>query len=284
MKQGYTIFGISSAGNDGNIKAAYALSVSLKLADPARETCVVVASFNDVPKKYKNGFDYIVELPFGRTEHDHGNIMIDWWQIYHCTPFDETMTIHNCSIAIDNIEMLWDQTDDTNLAFATAKDFRGTIRPDIERIVAQQHNDIPAFSANLVYFRKNIHTQEFFKLADPVFRNWRDVYRDILTEHRPIDFDLDLMCNITADMLGATYPVLDLFDYTNLKINFLFNPATSDDNRVPWESQYVCWVTNNLQIKINNHRQTGIFYYGNPEFLTKGIMGKINDSRNTKTK
>jgi hypothetical protein len=281
MKQGYTILGIDGADSDDNIKAAYALSISLKLADPDRETCVVVTSFDDVTREYSHGFDYIVELPFGRTDANHHDIMIDWWQIYYCTPFTETMSIHNCSLAIDNIEMLWAQTNDVDIAFANSRDFRGTLRSDVERNVAQQRNDVPAFSANLVYFRKSYIASEFFKLADPVFRNWRNVYRDMLTEYRPTDFALDLMCNLTADQLGASYPVLELFDYTNLKINFLFDPE--NDDQAPWQSQYICWITDDLQVKINNYRQTGVFHYGDPELLTKGIMQKINDSFNKKT-
>jgi hypothetical protein len=281
MKQGYIILGVDAAGSIQNIKAAYALSLSLKISDPLRETCVVVNNFLDVPAEYEEGFNYIVELPFKRTEASHNDIMIDWWQIYYCTPFEETIAIHNYSIALDNMEMLWHQTSDIDIAFADSCDFRSILCTDVERTHANVRNNIAVYNAKVVYFRKSQIASEFFKMADPVFRSWRESYYATLPEYRPADFDLDLMCGITVSMLGENYPKLKLFNYNDLKINFLFDPTI--ENPLNWQEQYTVWVTNNLQVKINNHRQRGLFHYGYPQFLTTDIMRKINDSYNTKT-
>jgi hypothetical protein len=106
MTQGYIFIGVDDDGSVENITNAYALSLSLKLADPNRETCVVVESFHDVPKRYEDGFDYIVELPFKRTESNHHDVRIDFWQLYYCTPFDQTMFVDTQSIVAGNVDSL----------------------------------------------------------------------------------------------------------------------------------------------------------------------------------
>ena len=180
MTQGYIILGTDDIGKTINIERAHTLSLSLKMADPTRETCVVVRHFSDVPKRYENGFDYIIELPFGRTEPNHHDIFIDFWQLYYCTPFDETMFINTYSLAIDNIDMLWELNIKDDIAFATSLDFRGDSNINKELFLVQERNDLPKFNTNVIYFTKNSKAESFFKMADPVFKGWRDVYRETL--------------------------------------------------------------------------------------------------------
>lgn len=272
MTQGYIFIGVDDTAKAINIECAYALSTSLKLADPTRETCVVVRKFADVPKRYENGFDYIVELPFGRTDANHHDMFIDFWQLYHCTPFDETMFVNTYSLAVDNIDYLWDTDNSGDISFAQSLDFRGALHRDPNLFVVQDKNEINTFNTNMIYFAKNEKTSEFFKMADPVFKGWRNVYGEVLNKYKGSDFDLTLMVNIVAHLLGNEYKNTPYFNYTDLAIDCSYE---EQDN---WLEQLNVWHTSNNTLKINNYRQTGIVYYESPALLTTEIIQTLYDN------
>lgn len=275
-KQGYIFFGTDDTGKVQNIENAYALSLSLKLADPTRETCVVVYNFNQVPKKYEKGFDYIVELPFGRTESNHHNIFIDFWQLIHCTPFDQTMFIDTYSLAVDNIKSLWEYATLSDISFANSLDFRHGIARDTKLFQLQIRNKIDAFTSHVLIFSKNQRSLEFFKMADPVFKHWREIYRELLDESRPNDFDFTLTINLLHHMLGEQRVEILEFDYIDLELDFLFDPEKEEvDN---WLDNLNVWYSNDLSLKINNYRQTGLVRYGRRNFLTEDMIQKLNDN------
>jgi hypothetical protein len=274
MKQGYMIMGVDLQGETVNARHAYALSLSLKIADPTRQVCVVVHKFEDMPQKYEDGFDFIVELPFGKSDKDNADIYSDFPQLYYCTPFAETITIHSHSLAIDNIELMWAAGKGTDMSFAQADDFTHQRTPDLTHTQGQLRNGIIPFRATVMYFTKDARPAEFFKMADTCFREWREVYRAQLPDYRPSTFDLSLMCNIVADMLGETYPVIDLFQYQDLGIDILYQP---DSNNPVWTEQFATWFTDTIELKINNYRQTGVVHYDSPEFLTSSMVTTIYD-------
>ena len=268
MTQGYIFLGVDDHNKTTNIECAYALSLSLKLHDPDRETCVVVHRFSDVPQRYEDGFDYIIELPFGRTEINHHNIMIDFWQLYHCTPFDHSMFINTYSVATTDITSYWDAAEIDTITFATSKTFRNEV-PNENFYATQIENKIRHFDANVMFFKKDDLTTEFFKMADPVFKNWREMYRT-LEHQRPTDFDLTVMVNIVAKLLGETYILPETFNYIDIRHNVT-------DNETATIESLQFWFTDTMDFKINNHRQSGLVYYHDPEVMNfSDILNKIH--------
>jgi hypothetical protein len=272
MTQGYVLFGVDDPGATVNITHAYALVCSLKRADPKRKTCVVVQEHAIIPPSYEDVFDYIITLPFGRTDNNHHNMYLDFWQLYHCTPFDETIFIDTYSVAIDNISSLWDISGIDDMVFATATDFRNDPPPP-SMFSSQESNNILAFSTGMMYFIKTAETLEFFKMADVVFKHWRHFYQELIIKNKPNDFDLDLMVNIVYHLLGIKPSTFMHFDYTDLRYN---------DSTYDWTQTLNIWVTDQLQIKINNYRQTGVMRYAHKSFLTTEILKKIESASKKK--
>jgi hypothetical protein len=170
-----------------------------------------------------------------------------------------------------------------DLMFGTALDFRGVATRNSERFVVQDRNSIPAFDAGMLYFTKDRESSEFFKLADPVFKNWRDIYRDRLSEFKATDFDFTLMVNITAQLTGNQYQFPRYFDYTDLELNFTWDPDVEDETN--WTESLNLWITDDMTVKVNNHRQTGIVRYGNADYMTDEMIQKLNDNyRKSKAK
>jgi hypothetical protein len=277
MSKGYIFLGGDKPEKNDNIIAAYMLSLSLKVADPDCKTCVAVFKLSDVPAKFENGFDFIIELPYGHTDQD--NIFLDFWQLLYCTPFDESMFVNTYSLAIDNIASLWEMNKFGSLVFAKANDFRGDNIYDPVKFKAQTQNDIISFDSDVIYFNKDKLSSEFFKMADPFFKNWREIYLHYLPKYRPDDFDFTLMVNIVLHSLGEEWPAVRNFDYTDLNINAIGAFKTTDE----WLRSLKLYITDTVAIKVNNHRQTGIMVYGNPKILPDNILRKINDNHRKQT-
>lgn len=282
MTQGYIIIGTDDYGKTQNITCAYVLCLSLKLADPTREVCVVVNKFADVPKKYEDVFDYIVELPFGRTDSNHDNIFIDFWQLYYCTPFDETIFINTYAYAINNVESLWEVAAFGDLGVFIPTDFAS----DFFELRALQNNDKIEFDghfADLFYFKKSEAAAEFFKMADPVFKNWRYVYQTYAENVKSKNFDLNVTVNIVLLMIGKTITANKLFDYSNLMLR---NDEHQKIDDIEWLQNLNLWFDIDLAtFKINNFNQRGVLVYNDPRIVEKFDLRKLHDNyRKTNTK
>lgn len=271
MSEGYVFFGTDDINKTTNIECAYVLSTNLKMQDPDCETCVIVHKFDHVPKKYESGFDYIIELPFGRTEVNHHNIFIDFWQLYHCTPFEENIFINTFSFPIDNIASLWEAARIGPIVFPSVLDYRGDLYTQNDESVYKQ-NDVEFYSGDLLYFRKDPLVEEFFKMADVIFKGWRDIYLEFLPEKRPVDFDLNVVVSLLVQLICEQYTTLKYFDYTDLTL--------VDDI----EDNINLWITDDLRVKANNYRQTGIFKYGNPEVVNMSDIVEKSNGRFIKKK
>lgn len=284
MTQGYIIIGTDDYNQTKNITCAYALSLSLKLADPKREVCVVVNKFSDVPKKYEEAFDYIIELPFGRTDSNHEDIFIDFWQLYYCTPFEETMFINTFSYAISNIDSLWDISAFGDVGLLTSFDFQGN-KSELWLIQDTEKTEFLKLSGDVVYFKKGEKAAEFFKMADPAFKNWRQLYQIFADNIKYKNFELTAMVNVVLTLIGESFDLRDEFSYTNLLSRFGDYQRT--DNR-EWINQLNIWIDQDLlTFKINNYSLTGIVTYHDARIVDKFDLRKLYDNhrkKNTKIK
>ena len=101
MSRGFITLGIDT-GED-RIKYCYALACSIKLCDPKAEVCLVVdkGRLDFVSDVFHHAFDYIVELPYGNSAYKDGFHGMNLWQLYHVTPFDETIYLDYDTLFID---------------------------------------------------------------------------------------------------------------------------------------------------------------------------------------
>jgi hypothetical protein len=113
-------------------------------------------------------------------------------------------------------------------------------------------------------------------MADPVFKHWREIFRSHLPEYSPPNFDFTLAVNLVSQMLGEPYQSPEYFDYTDLSLNFLYDAETGTQK--DWLNSVNIWITDDIAVKINNHRQTGIFYYSDPSVMTTEILRKLHDN------
>ena len=274
MTQGYITLATKSAG-DKQIKQAVLLASSLRLVDATREICLVVDKIDDVPQKYEDSFDSIIELPYGHYDLTE-DIAINIWQIYYCSPFEETMYMDRRTLVTTIMDDIWESVIENDYVFnKRTKNYRGEYFVGNEQFFIHNKNNIPNYYTDVFYFGKNETTQQFFKMLDVVLKEFRRVYLKVVVEKRPSYFDLNLLINITIKLLGEETRIHGEIPYTLIGLDNLI----LDDQDLPpdWVDYLSNWVSDKI-LKIGNHRVSGIVCYNSEKFVTDEILSEYRTS------
>ena len=274
MTQGYITLATKSA-DDKQIKQAVLLASSLRLVDATREICLVVDNIDDVPQKYENAFDSIVELPYGHYDLTE-DIAINIWQMYYCSPFEETMYMDRRTLVTTSMDDIWESVIENDYVFnKRTKNYRGEYFVGNEQFFIHNKNNIPNYYTDVFYFGKNETTQQFFKMLDVVLKEFRRVYLKVVVEKRPSYFDLNLLINITIKLLGEETRIHGEIPYTLIGLDNLI----LDDQDLPpdWVDYLSNWVSDKI-LKIGNHRVSGIVCYNSEKFVTDEILSEYRTS------
>lgn len=271
MMQGYLTIATRSP-NDIQIKQAAALAASIRIVDPDREICLLTDKFDSVPKKYEDVFDSIVEFPYGNYDPTE-DIMINAWQMYASTPYEQTLFINRQTLVLNSMEDIWDSLSQTDIVLPLkTTNFKGEQRQLKYRYNVHLKNNVPTFNSDLFYFDKSERPEQFFKMFDVVLKDFRRVYLKLINENRPSYFDFNLLLNITLMMLGEDSSIYKTIPLTVLSLENL----TLDDDDLPndWTEYLSSWYSDGV-LKINNHRQSGIICYNSDNFLEDEILDDL---------
>ena len=283
--KGFITIGIDT--DVDNVKYSYALALSIKKCDPEAEVCLVVDTNKAdlVNKKYLHAFDYITELPFGNTAHKDGFHGSNFWQLLHCTPFDETIYLDYDTILLDmNLQLLWDILASYDVAVPNyAKTFRNIPLNTASLFEIESAYGLPRLFNNMFYFKRESKLAiEWFKMADAVFQNWRDVYAAMFKDKKPASFNKNVLANAVTYLLDVekdvSMSILNLYDLDN-RSQWFWN----EDVPADWTKMLNSWYTDNNRLIIENSMiSNGIIHYRDENFLTLEIIdaipAKINNS------
>lgn len=282
-KRGFITIGIDTDAD--RVKYSYALSLSIKNCDPNSETCLVVDSskMDLVDKKYFDAFDYIVELPFGNTGYADGFHGSNFWQLAHCTPFDETIYIDSDSLFLNvDIDLLWDQFENVNIGMTNiARTFRNGIANKNGLFDIEATYNLPQQYSQLFYYNTSDEALAWFKIADPIFQNWRQAYDIFFRDIKPQTFDKNVLCNLVTNCL-------DIENETKVVINNFYDLATNSqrlwevDLSENWTDILNSWYTEQHELLIENSSiSNGIIHYRDETFLTQEIINELRNTFNT---
>lgn len=280
MTEGYIFFGIDVPGEQINLDLARNLSLMLKISDPHRETCAIVHKLDHVPSEYEDDFDYIVELPYDRYHYDD-DILTEWWQLYYATPFDNTMYMDYRSLVLGDITSLWDIVAPHDLVIGTPKNFQGNIAHTVTNPVISQHLK-SVYGMDLVYFKKSLANSEWFKMADPIFKNWQTIYNDVFGIIVQMDFDCDVLSSYAMALTGLEPFTHNDFDYIDTSLGI--KSEILDHAEYDFRKMFNVWISNNLGLKINNHQQYGVVSCRKTNIINQEIINKTNEYHSKKTK
>jgi hypothetical protein len=270
VSKGFITLGINTEADQ--LRYNYALALSIKTCDRNAEVCLVVdkGKIDDVPDKYFEAFDYIVELPFGNTGHGDGFHASNLWQMFHCTPFSETIYV-DADVIFNkvDVDLLWSTCSGTGIAIPnSALLYDNTTHPtDSEYFEIETVYGLPAYYSSLIYFDKSSAiAKEWFKMLDPLMQNWRETYTELFKEKKPPTFSKHVLVNQASAMIDAS---------TDLGIRL---PCFYDFMSDSWTDTLDWWYTPLNQIIIENFIVSGIIHYRDRRFMNNDILDAIRNN------
>lgn len=278
MSKGFVTLGIDTDADQ--VRYSYALALSIKQCDPDAEVCLIVDKDKSdlVSPKYFDAFDYITELPFGNTGHRDGFHASNIWQLQHATPFDETIYLDSDMLVKNvDIELLWSQFQGRGFAVSSfARSFRNLPAAKHSMFEIELQYDLPKLYNSMIYFdRGSTASIEWFKMADPVFQNWREVYTTVFKEKKPSTFSKNTLCNVVTHLLDCekeiSISINNLIELENRSQNYW-----SNDVPALWTEMLNSWYTQKQHMIVENSSISGgIIHYRDRRFLTEEVLNVI---------
>jgi len=282
VSKGFITLGIDTEKD--RIFHSYALATSIKHSNPESKTCLVVDKGKSdlVPKDYLAIFDYIVELPFGNSAYVDGFHGMNIWQMFHCSPFDETIYLDSDTLLHNiDIDLLWD-TLSSKGDFAVpqnALSYRNYSIDNTHRFEFESLYNLPKFFNNMIYWKKDSQLAlEWFKMADPIMQNWRSAYNRFFTDKKPTTFDKNILCNLVTHCLDVEHEIGVLIG-NHFDLHADCQGVWTEDIPKEWTEMLNYWISANGKIQIENHIITsGIIHYCDENFLNDEIIDVYRSS------
>jgi|TARA_B100002019_G_scaffold116402_2_gene100011 hypothetical protein len=278
-KRGYVTLGINTS--EDNIRYCYALACSIKICDPEASITLIVdkGQLGNVQSFYEHAFDYMIELPYGNSAHKDGFHGMNLWQVFYATPYEETIYVDYDTLFINvDIQTLWDTMASGTGSISVPKNaysYRNFPALPMWRFEYENAYKLPKYWYNLIYFRKSSEVaREWFKMADPVMQNWRDVYNHVFPNKKPEYFQKNLLGNVITHFVDHTNEIgVQLNNHYDLHSQS--HGAFPDPNEIPknWTDMLNYWVTDKAKIQIENSIiSSGIIHYSDETFLSDEVV------------
>jgi len=178
-----------------------------------------------------------------------------------------------------DIDLLWDKLKSYDLAFLdNAKTYRNQDFDKLNTFEIENHYDLPKFFSNFIYFKNDSPLAiEWFKMADPVFQNWREVYKKTFNEKKPDTFDKTLLVNMTCNFLNIDKEIsVDIPYYYDLENRG--QRIWNKDIPYEWTEMLNHWINIRKQLLIETHAiSSGIIHYRCEDFVTKDMISDFTD-------
>ena len=275
MSRGFLLIGINTEQN--NMHYAYATALSIKRCDPEASICILVDQGYTLPKTYEHVFDYISELPFGNSAFKDGFHGMNIWQIRHVTPYTETIYVDYDTLFINvDIELLWERLSSRDMAMPSlARTYRNGVEDKRSLFEFEKNYEFPELYNSFIYFKKDSQLAlDWFKMADPVFQNWRDVYSSLMKEKKPDTFSKNVLANIVTHLLDCknevSFIMNDYYDF-DIRSQWLWNSDMPNE----WTEVLNYWFPENKKLIVENSViSSGIVHYRDENFITDEIINE----------
>lgn len=255
MAKGYVIMAQDIEGSNRYFNCAKALELSLKTFMPH---CNVKILTND-------------DLPYGDLAKNNNWKLLNDWQVYEASPFDETIKIEADIFIPKDITYWWDILSLQDLVVCTnIRNYRGELSDSrfYRRFV--DDNLLPDTYNGLTYFKKSKISEKFFNIVRDVFENWEE-YKKILKCSSIEPATTDWAYAIASHIIGVEKTTMHLFkDFSFIHMKQYIN-GTATEN---WTDTMVYEILKD-KIRINTYPQMYPLHYHVKNFSEK-ILKEFN--------
>lgn len=266
---------------DGKVVDYFRLAYGLALSIKATQTevsniSVLISNDTEIPDKYKQVFDEIIRVSWSTLA--SGPRFYNEPQAYFMTPYEETIKIEADMLLVKDLWPIWNEYLRFKLFWFTSTVY--TYRN--EKIVQVPNyredfisNQLPNVYNGMMYFKKGDFSTNFFSTASYIFKNWKEVSRQLLDYTRPKDASTDVVYAMATKYLDIEEIVIDNdFDFGFVHMKNDLQGWDRKYGHSKWYDNVQCFVTDELEIKVGHYKQVLPFHYHHKEFLTDAIIKK----------
>ena len=264
---------LAQNGDFDYVRQACLAAMSIHATNKNASICLIT---NDpVPARYKNLFDHIVEIPWGDHAEEEDWKISNRWKIYHAIPYNETVVIDTDMLILQDISSWFDFLRNYDLFYTSnVLTYRGeVVSKNYYRKAFTKYN-LPNLYSGFHWFKKSDQAHEFYTWLEMITNNWQQFYKEFAggKTYQKV-CSMDLSAAISAKIMGIetaiTNPKVLYPSFVHMKPK-IQNWSNNFADR--WQDRVGVYMDTDLQLKIGNYKQNGIFHYTEKDFLNNHIM------------
>lgn len=259
MTQGFVI--LAQNTNDVNyIKCAEILAKSIKRTMPDQNVSLITSD------KFKSKiFDKVIKLPYGDLDPTGKWKLINDWQVYEASPYDQTIKIEADIFLPKSIEYWWEVLNIKDIVVSsTIRNFKQEVSDSRFYRKFIDDNKLPDVYNSLTYFKKSNTAEKFFKIVRNVFENWNE-WKEILKCNPDEEVSTDWAYSIACHILGVENTTLPEFkEMSMIHMKQWINGLPTEN----WTDTLIYEILPHT-IRINTYPQQYPFHYYIKNFADK---------------
>ena len=170
MTINFTMF--AQNNKDDYVRQAYVAAMSIRCSNKDVSICLITNDSVDI--QYKHMFDYIIPMQNVNYNNEGEWKIHNRWQIYNCTPYDQTVVIDTDMLVLDDISSWWNYLQTKELFFVSnVKTYKNENVIDNYYRKAFKKYNLPNIYSGFHYFKKSEFSYTFYKcLEETYIQGW----------------------------------------------------------------------------------------------------------------
>jgi len=247
-EQGYLIVAANTASTD-YVNCSETLAKTIKYWHPDARICLLTDQQVDAGPL----FDHVRKFPFPV---DKDNPYANDWQVFHATPFRETIKLESDMLVTSHIDHWWNLLQHRDVVVSTGcrdwKDQRARSRHYRKVFDA---NNLPDVYNAITYWRLSQTAKEFFDTVRMIFENWEH-FKKLLKFPEDLP-STDVVYAMAANIVGPETCTLPFASYPTIVHMKRHIIAAKRD---AWTEEMISEYRN-YELRVNTVMQHGAFHY-----------------------
>jgi len=250
MTKGFVIMAQNTEKTD-YVKCAEALELSIKRVMPDANVTIITTDM----------------LPYGDQAPDSDWKLINDWQVYEASPYDETIKLEADMFLPRSIEHWFDILSINDVTLCTKiRNYKGELSDTRVYRKFIDDNNLPDVYNAITYFKKSDTAERFYGIVRDVFENWEE-YKAILKCNPTEEATTDWVYAIASHIIGVEKTTLPNFNELSMTHMKQFVSGTSTEN---WTDTLVYELLPDV-LRVHTYTQEYPFHYHSKSFSDKII-------------
>lgn len=251
-EQGYLIVAQNSSQVD-YVSCAETLAKTIKYWHPDAKICLLTNE--QVGAGWL--FDYVHKFPYPLSDNAYAND----WQIFHATPFRETIKLEADMMITSFVDHWWNMLRNRDIVVSTGcRDWKNRVASSRHYRRVFDENNLPDVYNAITYWRRSETAQEFFDTVRNIFENWEE-YKKLLKFPEEVP-STDVVYAMAANIVGPERCTMPFADYPRIVHMKRYIAGTE---REDWTTELL-WEYKNYMLRVNSVAQWGAFHFNRKDW------------------